>query len=128
RVDGAIRANSRSRAAIAAIALGYFGIALLQGGYATTAIAWGAIAVWGIVALALILGIWPRGDLPRPAVVAIACWAGLAVLSALSATWANDAGRAFSATLLPGVYAGLTAFVVLSSRTIAARSWLLGLV
>jgi O-antigen ligase/polysaccharide polymerase Wzy-like membrane protein len=126
-VDGTIRANSRSRAAIAAIALGYFGIALLQGGYATTAIAWGAIAVWAIVALAIILGIWPRGDLPRAAVVAIACWAGLAVLSALSATWANDAGRAFSATLLPGVYAGLTAFVVLSSRTIAARSWLLGL-
>jgi hypothetical protein len=126
-VDGIIRANSGSRAAIAAIAVGYFGIALLQGAYATTAIAWGAIAIWGIVALAIILGIWPGGDLPREAVVAIACWAGLAVLSALSATWANDAGRAFSATLLPGAYAGLTAFVVLSSPTIAARSWLLGL-
>jgi O-Antigen ligase len=126
-VDGRIRANSRSQATIVALALGYFGIALLQGGYATTTIAWGAIAIWGIVAIGIILGIWPVGDLPRAAVVAIACWAGLAVLSALSVAWANDAGRAFSATLLPGAYAGLTALVVLASPRIAARSWLLGL-
>jgi len=127
-VDGTIRANSRTLTTVVAIALGYFGVALLQGGYATTSIAWGAIAIWAVVAIGIILGAWPAGDPPRVAIVAIGCWVGLAVLSALSLTWANDAGRAFSATLLPGAYAGLTAFVVLASPTVAARSWLLGLV
>jgi hypothetical protein len=110
-----------------AVAVAYFGIALLQGGYGTTAVAWGTIVVWAIVGLGIALRLWPKTDLPVPAVAAGACLAGLAGLSVLSLIWANDGGRAFSAALLPAGYTALFALVVLAAPATGSRSWLLGL-
>src|SRR3954447_3191036 len=121
--------SRRARAAtVATIALVFFAIALDTGGYATTAVAWGAIIVWAIVAIGIALGAWPDVELPRPAIVAIGCFVGLALLSALSLAWADDAGRAFSAVLLPGAYAGLALLVILAAPLIPSRIWLLGIV
>src|SRR4051794_20065965 len=110
-----------------AVAVAYFGIALQQGGYGTTAVAWGTIVLWAIVGIGVTLRLWPARDFPVPAVVAGACLAGLAGLSVLSLIWANDGGRAFSAALLPAGYTALFALVVLAAPATGSRSWLLGL-
>ena len=121
-------ASHRARAAAAAvIALIYFAVAVDGGGSATTAVAWGAIIVWAIVAIGIGLRAWPDVALPRTAIAAVGCFAGLAALSALSLVWADDAGRAFSAVLLPGAYAGLALLVILASSVIPPRVWLVGI-
>ena len=111
----------------AAVAIAYLVIALGNGGYATTAVAWGVIAIWAVVALGIALRAWPPIELEWPAVVAGTCLAGLAAFSTLSLIWADDAGRAFAAALLPAGYAGLFALVVLAAPATGARSWLVGL-
>ena len=121
-------ASGRARTAIAAaIAAAYLGIALLHGGYATTTIAWGVIGVWAVVSAGLVLRLWRVADVPRAGLIAAGCLAGLAVLSIFSLAWADDQGRAFAASLLPALYAGLLALVLLALRSIAARTWLVGL-
>jgi hypothetical protein len=111
----------------AAVAIAYFLVALGNGGYATTAVAWGVIAIWAVVAIGIAIRAWPPTELEWPALIAGACLAGLAAFSALSLIWADDAGRAFAAALLPAGYAGLFVLVVLAAPATGARSWLVGL-
>jgi tetratricopeptide (TPR) repeat protein len=110
-----------------AIAIVYFAIALGNGGFATTAVAWGAIVVWGTVAIGIVFRAWPEVDIPPAATAAVACLAGYALLSVLSMIWADDPARAFSASLLPGAFAGLALLVILTARFVAARTWLAGI-
>jgi O-Antigen ligase len=128
-VDGTIRAISRGQTpAIAGIAAAYIGLSLLQGGYATTSVAWGALAVWIVVGGGIMLRVWPTAQPPRLVSLSAACFAGLALLSVVSMAWANDPGRAFTAALLPAAYAGLLLVVALSQPAIRPRTWLVGLV
>ena len=127
-MDRTIRASARSQtAAVAAITAAYLALALLQGGYATTSVAWGALVVWILVGGGIMLRIWPGGEPPRAASLAAGSFAALALLSVVSMTWANDAGRAFTAALLPAEYAGLVLLVVLSGPAVRPRTWLVGL-
>jgi hypothetical protein len=128
QVTATIPASGRARTAIAAaIAAAYVGIALLHGGYATTTIAWGVIGVWAVVSAGLVLRLWRFADVPRAGLIAASSFAGLAVLSVVSLAWADDQGRAFVASLLPGLYAGILALVLLTVRSVATRTWLVGL-
>lgn len=86
-----------------------------------------AILLWVAVILGLIVGVWPRAPVPRPALTAGACLAGLAGLTALSMTWASDDGRAFTEIVRVLTYLGLFVAVVLASGSGRPRPWLLGL-
>jgi O-antigen ligase/polysaccharide polymerase Wzy-like membrane protein len=123
-VDGTTRART---ATITAIAAAYVGLSLLQGGYATTSVAWVALVAWILVGGGIMLRVWPGPDPPRTASLSAACFAGLALLSVVSMAWADDAGRAFTAALLPAAYAGLLLVVVLSFPAVRPRTWLIGL-
>ncbi len=128
-MDRTIHASARARTATAgAIAVAYVAIAFGQGGYSTTAVAWGAIVLWAIVAAGIALRAWPGAEVSRLAAGAVACFGALAILSLLSMAWADDAGRAFAAALLPAAYAGLLLAVVLVLPAIRPRTWLLGIV
>jgi hypothetical protein len=126
-VDRTIRAIRARTTAVAAIAAAYVGLSLLQGGYATTSVAWGVIVVWILVGGGIMLRAWPEGEPSRLASWSAGCFAALALLSVISMAWANDAGRAFTAALLPAEYAGLLLLVVLAASTVGARTWFLGL-
>ena len=77
--------------------------------------------------LGLVLGLWPRAAIPRPALVAGMCLGGLAVLAALSMTWAESNEDAFIAVVRVLAFLGLFVAVVLASSSGGARPWLLGL-
>lgn len=86
-----------------------------------------AIGLWLVVILGLVLGLWPRAPIPRPALVAGMCLGGTAVLAALSMTWADNNEDAFIAVIRILVFLGLFVAVVLASSPGGARPWLLGL-
>lgn len=77
--------------------------------------------------MGLIVGVWPRGLIPRPAITAGGCLAGLAGLTALSMAWASDDGRAFTEVIRVLTYLGVFVAVVLASGSGRGRPWLLGL-
>ena len=73
------------------------------------------------------IGVWPRGATPRPAITAGGCLAGLAGLTALSMTWASDDGGAFIEVIRVVTYLGVFVAVVLASGPGRARPWLKGI-
>lgn len=126
---GLVRANPRvARYGVAAaVAAAYLIVALTDGGYGATFRAGATIVIWAIVALGLVLRVFPHAPVPRPAIAAGACLAGLAALTALSLLWSSDDGRGFAELVRVLAYLGLFVAVVLVSPEGGARSWLLGL-
>ena len=77
--------------------------------------------------IGLVLGGWPRAPIPRAALLAGLCLAGLAALTLLSGLWAGDGGRVFAELVRVLAYLGLFALVVIASPAGSARQWLAGL-
>jgi hypothetical protein len=109
------------------VAGAYAALAFSSGGYSTEVIAAVTVAEWWIVILALVSRVWPGGLIPKSAIRAGVCLAGLAGLTALSMIWADDAGRAFVEVVRVAGSLGLFVLVVISSGRTGARPWLLGL-
>ncbi len=102
-------------------------LAVADGGYSTQLTAGATVAVWWTVALALVLGAWPRSRVPAAAVGAGACLAALAAWTAISIDWASDAGGAFVEVVRALGYLGVFVLVVIASPRASARAWLGGL-
>jgi tetratricopeptide (TPR) repeat protein len=77
---------------------------------------------WGL-ALALALGLIPRGPVPRPAFVALLLLAGGTAWTGLSATWAASEEAAFAELGRSALYLGIVAATVLAARPGSARAW-----
>jgi hypothetical protein len=111
----------------AAVAAGTIGLSIPDGSYASDAYSVAAIAAWAVAIGGVVIGVFPRAPIPRPAILAGACLAAFAALTALSITWASDNGRAFEQVPRAGFYVGLFVLVVLASRDGEGRAWLRGL-
>jgi O-antigen ligase len=111
----------------AAVAVSVVATALPGGGFGSQFRAGAALLVWWLVVVGLLARFWPRGRVPRSALVAGAGLLGLALLSALSMGWASDDGGAFAEAVRVAGYLGLFALVVVSSAAREADRWLTGL-
>ncbi len=112
--------------ALAAVAAGVAALAFAQGGYSSNTVAIATLAGWALAMLGIVLA-RGRGVPARDAFLAGACLAGFAGLSALSMTWADDAGRAFAASVRASGYLGLFIGVVAWAPRLRARTWLAGM-
>jgi tetratricopeptide (TPR) repeat protein len=110
-----------------AVAVLYVAISLAEGGFSIRLQAALAVVAWWVVVLGLLVRAWPGWPLPRAAVLAGGALLGLAALSGLSMLWADDAGRAFAATMQVLAYLGVFVLVLLASRRGSATGWLTGL-
>ncbi len=102
-------------------------LAMAGGGFEPTAFAAAGLVVWIVVVLGLALGIAPRSQPPREALVAGIALTALAALLGVSMLWASDDGHAFEDMVRALAYLGGFAAVVLASRRREARPWLIGL-
>ncbi len=102
-------------------------LAVANGGYSTELTAGATVAVWWTVALALVLGAWPRSRIPAAAVGAGTCLAALAAWTAISINWASDAGGGFVEVVRALGYLGVFVLAVIASPRASARAWLGGL-
>jgi hypothetical protein len=109
------------------VAVAYTALALANGGSSQRLTAAAAIAVWLTVAVGALARAWSLRSVPKAAIVAGACLAGLGVLTALSMIWANDSARAFVAFVRVTGYLGLFTLVVLCVPRSGVRAWLVGL-
>lgn len=109
------------------VAVLYVVLAVMEGGQSAQFRAGAGIVLWWAVIIALALGLWPRTPVPRPALLAGMCLAGLAALTALSLAWSSDDGRAFAEIVRVLSYLGLFVAVVLASAPGRARPWLVGI-
>jgi tetratricopeptide (TPR) repeat protein len=110
-----------------AVAVAYLALSLAEGGFSTRLQAGVAIVAWWLVILGLLVRVWPGWPPPRAAVLCGGSLFGLAALSGASMLWADDAGRAFEATMQASGYLAVFALVVLASRRASIRGWLIGL-
>jgi hypothetical protein len=108
--------------AVATAALGF-----AQGGYSQQAVAIATVVVWAAVGVGIVLGLWSRTEIPRPALVSGFSLLGLLVLSAASMAWADDPGRSFDASIRVAGYLGLFTLVVVAAPRTGKRAWLIGL-
>jgi hypothetical protein len=113
---------------IVLVAVAYTALALSNGGSSQRLTAAATIAVWLAVAVGAAARVWSLRRVPRSAVVAGGCVAGLGALTALSMLWADDAGRAFAAFVRVAGYVGLFTLVALCVPKSGVRAWLAGLV
>ena len=102
-------------------------LALANGGFDPTGFGAGALVAWAMILVALAVGVFPRAEPPKPAVIAGLCLAGLAALTALSMLWGSDNGRAFEDVVRTLLYLGIFILVVLASARGDSTSWLGGL-
>jgi hypothetical protein len=109
------------------VAVAYTALALANGGSSQRLTAAATIAVWLAVAVGALARAWSLRSVPKEAVVAGACLAGIGILTALSMIWANDSGRAFAAFVRATGYLGLFTLVVLCVPRSGVRAWLVGL-
>jgi O-antigen ligase len=108
--------------AVATAALGF-----AQGGYSPQAVAIATVVVWVAVGVGIVLGLWSRSEIARPALVSGFSLLGLLVLSAVSMAWADDPGRSFDASIRIAGYLGLFTLVVVAAPRTGRRAWLIGL-
>jgi hypothetical protein len=128
RLRSAFRDGSQLEPWIApVVAVLFFALAYFEGGSDPQFRAGAAIGLWLLVILGLVLGIWPRSPIPRAGLIAGMCLGGLAILAALSMTWANNNEEAFIALIRVLAYLGLFVAVLLASSAGGARPWLTGL-
>ena len=111
----------------AAIAAGLVALAMQGGGYALGVRNPVGIAVWWAVALAVAAGLWPLRRIPRAALVAAALLGAWALLSGVSALWADSAEGAFAELGRITLYAGLFLAVVCATRPGDGARWADGL-
>ena len=109
------------------VAVLYVVLAVAEGGQSAQFRAGAGIVLWWAIIIGLMLGLWPRSPVPRPALLAAMCLAGMAAVTALSLTWASDDARAFAEIVRVLSYLGLFVAVVLASTPGRARPWLVGL-
>ncbi len=109
------------------VAVAYTALALANGGSSQRLTAAATIAVWLVVAVGALARAWSLRSVPRWAIAAGGCLAGLGVLTGLSMIWADDAGRAFAAFVRVAGYLGLFTLVVLCAPRSGVRAWLAGL-
>lgn len=102
-------------------------LALLGGGYGTGVTAGVAIGTWALALAGLALGFFPRASIGRAGLVAASFLVALAILTAVSAGWAGDAGRAVTAAPRVAAYAGVFVLVLLAASGESARTVLTGL-
>jgi O-Antigen ligase len=86
-----------------------------------------AVCVWAVLILGLVLGLLPRGRIPRTGVISAGILVILAVLSAISSSWALDDGAAIDEAVRVAGFAGLFGLVLCASRLGEARAWLRGI-
>jgi hypothetical protein len=110
-----------------AVAVAYVAIAAANGGYSSEVEAAATVGVWWAVAIALVLGGWPRSRVPAAAIGAGACLAALVAWTAISIGWASDHGGAFVEVVQTLGYLGIFALIVIASPRGSARAWLGGL-
>jgi O-Antigen ligase len=114
-------------ATLVLVAIAYTALALADGGASQRLTAAATIGVWVVVAVGAGARAWSLRSVPRTAIVAGGCLAGLGALTALSMIWADDAGRAFAAFVRVAGYLGLFSLVALSTPRSGVRAWLAGL-
>jgi O-Antigen ligase len=112
---------------VALVAIASAALAFAQGGYSQEAVAVATAVVWIAAAVGIVLGLWRRSEIPRPALVAGLSLLGLAVLSAASMAWADDPGRSFDASIRVAGYLGLFTLVAVAAPRTGKRAWILGL-
>jgi len=105
----------------------FVALAYSEGGLEPGFRAGATIFLWLVVILGLALGRFPRGAIPRSALLAGLLLAAYAAFSGLSLFWAEDTGAAFNEVIRVLVYLGLFVVVVLGSSAGGARPWLTGL-
>jgi O-antigen ligase len=96
----------------AASGLAVFAIAYDDGGYSLESRSAVALALWWAILLAVGLGVWPVGRLPRAAVVTGTLLGLLAAWDLASAAWSASAEDAFSEFDRTALYAGIYVLVV----------------
>jgi len=111
----------------AAVAASAVALALAGGGFEPTAYAAAGMVVWIAVVVGMAVGVLPRSQPPRAALVAGIALAGLAAMTALSLAWASDDGNAFEDVVRALAYLGAFTAVVFASRRAEAEPWLAGL-
>ena len=102
-------------------------LALANGGFDPTGFGAGALIGWALILVALAVGVFPRAEPPKPAVLAGLCLAGFAALTALSMLWGSDNGRAYEDTVRTLFYLAIFVLAVLAASRGDAMSWLGGL-
>ncbi len=109
------------------VAAAVVALSLANGGFDPSGFAAGALIAWALVLIGLAVGMFPRSEPPKPAVIAGLCLAGLAALMALSMLWGSDNGRAYDDVVRALFYLGVFVLVVLAAPRGDAVSWLAGL-
>lgn len=110
-----------------AVAVPFVALSLAGGGFSLELRSALTVVLWAIVLAGLATGVLPRAPAPRPALVAGALLAGLALLTGISMAWASDDGAAFGELVRVLGYLGLFVGVLCVSPPGSARAWLVGL-
>jgi tetratricopeptide (TPR) repeat protein len=100
-----------------------FGLAIANGAYGVVDRGILAVAVWWTIAVCVALRLWPRGAVPKAALVVGGSLAALTLLSALSISWSPSAERAFIETDRVLLYLGVFVLGVMASRRGEAARW-----
>lgn len=119
-------AQGPSLVATALIAIAIIALSVVEGGFSIELIAAISVAVWWLVLLIVGFNLSPAPT-SGAAILAGALLAGLATLSALSMSWASDAGLAYDAVVRVTAYLGLFALVVVATPLAGVRCWLNGI-
>jgi len=110
------RGTVRATVLTVGVAIGAFLLALNGGFYDPVDREALAVAVWGVVAIVVALGLWPTARAPRTALAAGALLAAFATFTVLSTTWAPAAGTAVTEGSRVLLYLGVFAVAVLATR------------
>jgi hypothetical protein len=117
----------RRHGVTAGVAAVLFWLAWDSGTYSLTDRGTLAIGVWWAIIVAAGLGLWPRTDVPRSAIVTGGLLAGLAAWAAASATWAASAEDVLTEVNRTSLYLAVFVAVVLATRRSSAARWADGL-
>ena len=111
----------------ATVAAACVALSMAGGGFEATAFAAAGLLVWVLVVVGLAVGLAPRSQPPRAAMVAGLSLAALAAMTGLSLAWASDDGHGFEDVVRALAYLGGFTLIVLASKRAEARPWLAGL-
>jgi O-Antigen ligase len=108
------------------VAVGLLAGAFAGGGYGPERSAAAGVVVWCVVAAALLASGAPHPPASRAGRWLAALLAAFALLSGVSAAWADDSGRALGSATPAILYAGLAALVAVTAARVAATAWIRG--
>jgi hypothetical protein len=124
RAQQLIRLDIWLAAAVAGLA---FLLAYDHGGFALSARATAAIVAWWALLLGIGLGVWPRGRMPRAALIVAGLLAAFAVWTFVSIWWAKSAEEAFVEFNRVTMYLALFLIAVFAGTRGNIRRWADGL-